>query len=47
MVGESFEQTAKMNGGLCGEYFTDEEHFMNVERFAIGGCGELFAARSS
>ena len=42
MVGESFEQTEKMNSGLCGKHFTAEEHFVDDESFAIVNCGELF-----
>ena len=34
MFGESFEQTEKMNSGLCGEHFTAGEHFVDDESFA-------------
>ena len=38
MVGESFEQTEKMNSGHCGEHFTAGEHFVDDESFTIVDC---------
>ena len=43
VVGESFEQTEKIDSGFCGEHVMAGKHFLDDESFASGNYGELFA----